>query len=307
MKLGGLTVATWYLGGFVLLMVGALMQVGPFAWAAAWQVRHWGGDNVVLSFLPGFAVLASPVILLKLIPRRPGWPFLCGAQDALSPGRDIPVVPPSPERMARLLLRLARGGLVLSLLCLIAGIGGYFLVQDVGDRGAGAALPDLTLAAATASTLPSYARIIGVAVHPEASWVHDHTTRQTRYHDVYSPITGPNWHPGDAVALIEEDRSVVGDGPALPEVARMGPIEGSLQRGALPAWMVSELRRSGMATVDDPVVLVRSDLNGVTPGSDRVVAVLVAVLGGVFALFLLGVSLGWLYRRRKLLRHPGAP
>ncbi len=40
--MGSATLAVWYLGGFTLLFVGAFMQVGPFAWAAAWQVRHWG-------------------------------------------------------------------------------------------------------------------------------------------------------------------------------------------------------------------------------------------------------------------------
>ena len=54
--------------------------------------------------------------------------------------------------------------------------------------------------------------------------------------------------------------------------------------------------------VDDPVVLLRRDLNGVAPGADQVGAVMAAILGVVFAVFSLGISLAWLRRRRKLLR-----
>jgi hypothetical protein len=141
-----------------------------------------------------------------------------------------------------------------------------------------------------------------VTAHPDAGWVHDHTVRQTRYRDVYSPLTGPNWHPGDAVVLLEEDSTVVGDSPAPADTPGMGPIEGRLERGALPSWMVAELRRSGVAVTDDPVVLHHNDLNGVIPGADEVGTVLAVVFGTLFALFSFCISLGWLYRRRKLLR-----
>ena len=43
--------------------------------------------------------------------------------------------------------------------------------------------------------------------------------------------------------------------------------------------MVTELRRSGVAVVDDPVVLVRQDLNGVQPGADIVGVVMTLVFG----------------------------
>ena len=231
-KLGSAAVVVWYLGGFVLLFVSALLQVGPFAWAAAWQIHHWGTDSVILSFLPGFAVLAAPIVLLRLLPYRPDHSFLAGAQDALSSRGDRPIPPPSPERMARLLLRMVRIGLALSLLFLIAGGAGYVLVRDIGDRGAGTPLPELTLAAATGRGLPSYARIAGVVRHPDAGWVHDHTVRQTRYHDLYLPLTGPGWQPGDAVTLLEEESTVMGDSPATPSIGSAGPIEGQAGAGS---------------------------------------------------------------------------
>ena len=298
-RLGALAVAAWYCGGFVLLFAGALLGVGPYAWAAAWQVRHWGGDNVLLSFLPGFVALAAPLVLLQLLPRRPDWPVLCGAKDALFPSRDAPVPPPpTPERMARLLLRMARVALVLSVLSLVAGGVGCFLVLRIGDRDAGTPLPELTLAMTAAGDLPGYARLVGVVARPEYGWVHDHAVRQTRYHDVYTPLTGPGWQPGDTVTLLEKDSTVVGDSPAAP-----GPAEGALVQSSLPTWMVTELRRSGVAVVDDPVVLVRQDLNGVQPGADIVGVVMTLVFGTGFALFLLVAALAWLHRRRKLLRH----
>ncbi len=299
-KLGSAAAVLWYLGGFALLMAGALLQVGPFAWAAAWQVRHWSGDNFVLSFLPGFAVLALPVVLLQLLPRRPEWPFLFGAQNAFSSPPGVPLSRPAPEYMARLLLRLARGGFVVSALCLVAGGVGYVAVLGVGGRGAGQPLPRLSLADTMGDLLPAYAVLTGVVPHPEASWVHDHAIRQTRYHDVYTPLTGPDWHPGDAVSLLEERSHVMDDSTPSVDTDAGGPVEGRLGRGTLPQWMVTELRRSGVAVVDDPVVLARRDLEGVVPGADMVGAILALVMGAVFALFSLGISLAWLYRRRKL-------
>ena len=112
--------AIWYLGGFVLLLAAALLQVGPSAWMAAWQVRHWGSDNPIVSFLPGFMVLAAPVLILCLMPRQAEGSFLSGMQDALAPNRSRPVQPPSPERMAHLLLLWARGALIAAGVFLLA-------------------------------------------------------------------------------------------------------------------------------------------------------------------------------------------
>ncbi len=81
-----------------------------------------------------------------------------------------------------------------------------------------------------------------------------------------------------------------------------GPIEGALARGALPDWMVGELRRRGVAVTDDPVVLTRRRLDGVVPGADMVLAGLCAGFGVVFALVFLAALLSWLHQGRRLLR-----
>ena len=303
--IGKAAILVWYGGGFALLLLGVLVQAGPFGWAAAWQVRHWGGDALVLTVLPGFLLLAAPVVVLQLLPRRPGWPFIAGAQDAIAPGRNFAVRPVTPDRMAQVLLTCARAGFVAAALFLAAGGIGFVAIGRIGNRGAGQPLPELTLAQATApgATLPAYARLAGVTARPAFGWTHDHAVRQTRYRDRYIPLTGPSWRPGDLVMLLEQnggaiDRSGVGDG--LPEPA--GAIEGSLAHNALPGWMVEEMRRSGMALAADPVVLHRQALGGVTPGADSIGAWFTAAGGVVLAALSGVVSLAWLYRRRRLLR-----
>ena len=300
---GRAAAAIWYLGGFVLLLAAALLQVGPSAWMAAWQVQHWGGDNPVVSFLPGFIVLAAPVLILYLLPRQAEGSFLCGMQDALAPNRSRPVQPPPPERMAHLLLFWARGALIAAGVFLLAGGLGYELVTRSGDRGGGAPLPELALAAVAAqgATLPPYARLVAATPQPELTWLHEHSERRTYHRDAFTPLTGRGWRLGDAVVVLEEDRTVLGDGGA-DAVLPPGPVEGALVRGALPGWMLDELRRRGVAVTDDPVVLIREELGGVVPGADTVMAVLCLVFSGTFAVFALGASFAYRYRRRRILQ-----
>ena len=241
---GQATAAIWYLGGFALLLAAALLQVGPSACMAAWQVQHWGGDNPIVSFLPGFIVLAAPMLILCLLPRQAEGSFLCGMQDALAPNRSRPVQPPPPERMAHLLLFWARGALI--------AVGVFLYRRRAGLRTghahrrsrAGAPLPELTLAAVAAqgAALPPFARLVGATPQLEFTWGHEHSERRTYHRDAFTPLTGPGWHPGEPVAVLVEDRTVLGDGGAdalLPP----GPVEGALVRGALPGWMLDELRR----------------------------------------------------------------
>ena len=298
-------IAIWYLGGFLLLFVGALIQVGPSAWMAAWEVRHWRGDNAIVSFLPGFLVLVASAFLPRLLPRAPEGSFLRGMQTGLSPDR--PMQAPSPERMARILLLLARGALVASGVFLLAGGLGYELVTRIGDCGAGAPLPDLTLSAVTAASakLPPYARLIGTTSRPELTWLHDHSERRSDHRDAFTPLTAPGWRPGDPVAILEEDRTVLGE-DAPDAVLPPGPVEGALERGTVPSWMLDEMRRRGIAITDDPVVLIRRKLDGVVPGVDTIGAVLCLLFGGAFAFVALAVFFGYRYRRARILRALGA-
>ncbi len=300
MAWGQAVVAIWYLGGFLLLLVGALLQVGPSAWVAAWEVRHWGHDNAVVSFLPGFLVLVASAFLPRLLPRAPEGSFLRGTQNGLSP--DGPMQAPSPERMAHILVLLARGALVASGAFLLAGGVGYELVTRIGDRGAGAPLPEMTLSAVAAASapLPPYARLTGTTPRPELTWLHDHSERRTYHRDAFTPLTAPGWRPGDPVAMLEEDRTVLGeDGPDA--VLPPGPVEGALGRGTVPDWMLAEMRGRGVALTDDPAVLVRQKLDGVVPGADAIGGVLCLLFGGTFALVALAVSFGYRYRRQRIL------
>ncbi len=297
---GRLAILVWYGGGFVLLMAGVLAQAGPFGWLAAWQVRHWGGDTLIVTVLPAFVLIAAPVVILQMLPRHPDRPFLLGAQDAIAPGRNTAIQPPTPARMAQVLLACARGGFAAAGLFLAAGGMGFELIQRIGNEGAGQPLPELGLAAVATpgAVLPPYARLVGVVAQPDHAWTHDHAVRQTRYSDRYVPLTDPGWGPGDAVTLLEEDRSVVGD----PVDNWSGPVEGALARDAMPDWMADDMRRSGLALAAHPVVLTRLALGGATPGADMIAAGLVGIGGVMFAVLSCIAALGWLYRRRKLLR-----
>ena len=292
--------ATWYLGGFMLLGAGAIMQVGPYAWVAAWQARHWGWNSVLLSFLPGFVLLALPVTILQFIPRRPDWPFLSGAQDAFGKSLD-PARRPSPERMAAILRRFVIGGLIMSAVFPVAGLASYGLIEHLGNRGAGVPLPERTLAAVSApgAALPDYARLVGAEPRPEIGWVHDEFDRRLHRRDFYMPLTPPGWHAGDPVAVLEVNRTVVRDDP--PDPSPPAPFEGTLERG-VPDWIVSELRQNGAQVTNDPILLVRHDLHGVVPGADMIGASLGLVFGATFMLASLGASLAWHIRRQRLLR-----
>ncbi len=81
-----------------------------------------------------------------------------------------------------------------------------------------------------------------------------------------------------------------------------GPVEGALERGTVPDWMLGEMRRHGIAITDDLVVLVRRKLDGVVPGADTIGAVLCLLFGGAFAVVALAVSFGYRYRRVRILR-----
>ena len=288
----------WYLGGFMALLVGAVMQVGPSAWVAAWQHRYLGSDSATIGFLPGFGLLLLPLLVARCLPRRTDRPFLCGVQDALWP-RTRPPGPVRPRDGQLVRLRRTRGIMAgLALGCVVAAAIGGVLSMRPGDQRPGSPLPRLTKAelAAPDAVLPGYAHLLDVVARPELAWEHDYTIRATRYRDTYIPLTTPGWRPGDAVAVLQLDRRGLAGVP--------GPAEGSLSRG-VPGWQITAMRQSGIPVGDDPLVLTREVLNGVVPEPDGVGLLLVVAFGGGTAMTFGAIALGFHRAYRRLLGQGG--
>ena len=284
----------WYLGGFAALMAAMVMQIGLSAWAAAWQVRHWGSDSTTLGFLPGFALLLLPLLILRCLPRRADRPFLCGLQDALWPKQPVRRTPrPREAELAR--LRRTRGVMAaLAGACVVAAAVPGWLSLRPGDQRPGTPLPVLTLSEVTrpGAPLPGYARLAAAVPRPESAWAHDYTVRTTRYRDTYTPLTAPDWRPGDPVTALQVDRR---DLLGVP-----GPAEGALSRG-LPGWLLAAIREDGMKLADEPVVLTRDTLHGLVPEPDGVGLVVAVLFGGTTGLTFGAIALGFHRAYRRLL------
>lgn len=292
---GAAVAVTWYLGGFVLLMACAVMQVGPYAWAQSWQVRHLGADSAIMSFLPGFAILLLPMLILGLLPRRPDWPFVNGAKDAFWPDRRAPRPAVSTDILLRRMRRLRRIMLVLALACpLVGALLGWMSLRP-GEQTPGSALPDLTMAEVIAPsvTLPDYARLTGGTTQPDLAWEHDYSIRTTRYQDVYTPMTAPGWRPGDVVSVLQLE--------TLAYFQQPGATEGELSRG-LPAWLIASMRTDGVPVADDPVVLKRKKLDGRVPEPDEVGAILAGIFSASAGLTFGGLAFGFHRAYRRLLQ-----
>jgi|GEM_PF-3731799 len=292
---GAAVAAVWYLGGFVLLIAGAVMQVGPYAWAQSWQVRHLGSDSATMSFLPGFGILLVPMLVLALLPRRPDWPFVNGAKDAFWPDRRAsrPVV--STDILVRRMRRSWRVMLVLALACPLVGTVLGWMSLRPGEQAPGSALPTLTMAEAAArgATLPDYARLTGGTPQPDLAWEHDFSIRTTRYQDVYTPVTAPGWRHGDAVSVLQLE--------SLADFQQPGATEGELSRG-LPAWLITSMRAGGVPVADDPVVLKRKKLDGRVPEPDEVGAILAGIFSASAGLTFGGLAFGFHRAYRRLLQ-----
>ena len=267
----------WHLDRFTALLVGAIMQVGPSAWVAAWQHRHLGSDSVTISFLPGLGLLLLPLLVARCLPRRTDRPFLCGVQNALWPRTRLrQTARPRDEQLAR--LRRTRSIMVaLALGCVAAAAILGALSMRPGDQRPGSPLPRVTMAelAAPDVILPDYAHLLNAVMQPDLAWEHDYTIRATRYRDTCTRLTTPSWRQGNPVAVLQMDRRSLARVP--------GPAEGALSRG-VPGWLVTAMRPSGMALADDPLVLTREVLNGVFPEPDGVGVVLAVAFGGATAL-----------------------
>lgn len=292
---GAAVAVTWYLGGFVLLIACAIMQAGPYAWAQSWQVRHLGADSAIMNFLPGFAILLLPMLVLALLPRRPDWPVVNGAKDAFWPDRRAPRPVVSTDTLLRRMQRLRRVMLVLALACpLVGALLGWMSLRP-GEQTPGSALPTLTMAEAVApgATLPDYVRLTGGTPQPDLAWEHDYSIRTTRYQDIYTPVTAPGWRSGDAVSVLQLAK--------LADLQQPGATEGELSRG-LPAWLIASMRTDGVPVIDDPVVLKRKKLEGRVPEPDDVDAILAGIFSASAGLTFGGLAFGFHRAYRRLLQ-----
>ncbi len=296
---GQIAAAVWYLGGFAVLVIGVATQTGPYAWMARWQVRSFGGNSVMGAFLPGFGVLLLPFVVLACLPRRADWPFVVGAKDAFWPQgparrRTAPVA--EQRRLMRRASAIVAG---LAVASFVAGAVLCALSLRPGEQAPGSPLPRLTLAqvARPGARLPDYASLVGAIAHPEAAWAHDYAIRTTRYHDVFIPLTAPDWRPGDTVDVLQLDNRTVAGDP--------GPPEGTLARG-LPAWLVAAMRDAGLNTADDPVVLTRGRLGGIVPPPDRIDAVIAAIIGGALTMVFAAMAFSFRRAGRRLSPDAGA-
>ena len=289
---------TWYLGGFVVLFVCAISQIGPSAWVAAWQVRHWGFDNVLGSFLPGFAVLLLPVVVLAILPRRADWPFVSGAKEAVWSRHQSPRAVLPLDRRLRLFRKARWIAAGLAATCLLATCIACWVSLAPGAQAVGSPLPELTPAAVSVPgvALPGYARIIGSTARRESAWEHDEILSRTSIQDLYVPLTAPGWRPGDPVDLLQLDhRSIAG---------QPGPPEGTLSHG-VPAWLLASMREAGLAVTGDPVVLTRQALGGVVPAPDGIAAVISVILGGALTVTFGMAALSFHLAGRRLLTPAG--
>ncbi len=280
-----------------MLFVCAMTQTGPSAWVAAWQVRRWGSDNVLGSFLPGFIVLLLPLVVVACLPRRADWPVVLGVKEAIWP-RDQPARAVLPVDQRLRLFRVAQwiaAGLAAA--CMSAASVACW-VSLTSAQAVGPPLPGLTLAEASApgAALPKYARIIGSIARRGSAWEHDEMLSRTEIQDLYIPLTALGWRPGDAVGALQLDhRSIAG---------QPGPPEGTLSHG-VPAWLLASMRKAGLAVIENPVVLTRQALGGVVPAPDGIAAALSLILGGALTVTFGMAALSFHLAGRRLIKSAG--
>ena len=302
---GAIAITLWYLGGFVLLMIGMVAGIGPTTAVQGWMTRHLGWDSPVTAFLPAFAVLALPLVLLQLVPRQTAHPFLRGAQDAFSRGRD-----PGADRgatdadvAARLRVR-ARVMLAIAAAALMADIVAFAIVAR-RPAGAGQPLPRRSIAQLLADPgpLPDHVRLVGLNPGTRPIWIRLWSIRQTAYEDIYFPLDDASSRSAAQVVGLASFVRGTDEEPHGRDLILDLPMDGSLTRTSLPAWQREEMARRGFAA-GDPVILFKQDrtLGGVQPGRDLIGGIAVLAAGGCAALVALAMAVVCFVARGRLIR-----
>ena len=313
-SLGLTAMVAYLLLGIAVVALGAALRVGPLGWLSGVELRLLGVETPVLSAALALGLLAVPLVWVRRHPRDVRHPTVLGAQDAFDPTRH-------PRFMASFARRLAtariaqRVSLAAAALAMAAGGLGWTVSQRPGPD-AGKPLPILTRGQvlAAGARLPPFIRGVGGVDQRQAAWGYDHRVRQTRYRDVYIPLTDPSWRRGDPVDLLERDDLLPDDPPT--ERNRLDPPgarEGAVHAGVAP-WLVQAMRRSGLpvaasarvlSVATDARVLEREPLHGVAPGPDWVVGLVWLDFAGATA-FVAGLMAWRMGRRVAELRSAAA-
>ncbi|WP_217430950.1 hypothetical protein [Sphingomonas bacterium] len=300
-------ITIWYVGGFLLLLAGLIAGIGPTNTVQGWMSGHLGWDSPILAFIPAFAVLALPVVVLQLMPLQTGNPFVRGAQASLNPSRD-PALTRRTVPDAVVAARLRRAGIVMLALAaaaIVTGLVAFPIIAPLPAH-AGDALPRITArqVLAQAGAPSSHARLVGLSADARPVWVRYRSIRQTSYEDVYFPLDEPAPPAGGRTRLLGLASFVLGhgDAPHGREFVLDQPMDGAFARASLPAWQRAALAQRGIS-VNDPVLLFRQDrhLGGRYPGRDWIGGAVVLLVGGSAALVLLLMAASCLVRCRRLL------
>ena len=268
--------------GLLLLFFGvAILAFGPNGAGLGVMNRALGWDSPVLATVPFLLLFWAPMLVLRLLPRRPERSFLCGAQDALDPTRNPNWRRPveSDEAIGRRMRRLRGGALVIAVTAVVVA-GAAYRIMSRQPADAGRPLPRIAVASlAKAGALPAHARVTGAVPSYDQAWIHAWSIRTTGYEDVYFPLRAPG-QPSDApVAAVVEATYIVGRETVAGDPP-LAPFEGELARAAFPAWMREQMRAHGFVLAPHAVQLRRMKLDGREPGNDGVGATL-AIGGGV--------------------------
>jgi hypothetical protein len=285
---GAIATLLWLFGWIPVIGVGAMVKVGPFGWMATLEQDAIGTDSPFLTGLPLIVIWLGPGMVANMMRKDVSRPFLFGIQDALDARRKPVLVIGRRRDPKRYLRRTSRVSRTIAALCLVPIAIGAWKMAHVGS------LPHVPLPVldygrvVSGGALPGRARVTDAIAHPDLSWTHNYSIRQTRYRDVYYPLTSDRWAAGQPVHLIELDPTFPDDDPApYNEVNAPGPREGKLHR-LDDSWTAAQLRSAGVPVADDAVVLEREQLGGFEPHADAVddffLFIFPAILVGLIAL-----------------------
>ncbi len=298
-RLGAWALYLGLLASVAMLIIGAIFEIGPFAWSEGLVDRLFGHDSVTVAGLPVVALtLWLPHAVLRWLPRRPERSFLCGMQDALDPKRNPnwrSRLPTSTQK-ARSLRRSRAGALIAAGVFAVAAAAGYVLFGRT-PPDAGKPLPRLTIAALArkgGGEMPRYARLADALPGYDQAWLRRWNTRTSSYEDYYLPLRAPGQSPTDPVTVVMlASYPASGAGPeADPPVP---PIDGALSMVRLPTWMRARMREHGFELAENAVLLRRMALEGRMPAADDVGQVLSVIFGGTLTLCCL--MMAWLWTR----------